>query len=701
MTLVTVNGSHAPRRRGFLPRLPPPPRAAVLRRLARRGFSYRASLILSLSLLVAGTGLAVSAIAFHGARAGTTDLAHALFQEASDHAVTRTRGFLLRAAPIAKGLGNLTDLGLATDDQDRLARQLMAVLQANENVSWLSYSNEAGSFVGAYRPAPGSLRVNRSTIDAAGRVHTVEHDVLPDGSWKLSRTDHDSGYDPRQREFYQRAREAGRPVWTRPYIFWDQGVPGVTCANPVYDAAGRLRGVLTVDFDLETLSQFVRQQSVGPHSRLFIMSSDGLLLAHPTHRPTPRPGSRGAGKLTRVAELDDPLIRAFDAQLTAADRQPPGGAAEHARQFAFRHDGIDYYARVTAFRVDGDLVWVVGAVAPESDFLGAAHRSIRLSLGASLAAVGLAVGLATVLARRVSGPILSLVSFTRDVGAGDLSGRRAALGGAREFQQLSSALDEMVAGLRDRTRLRGAMAVATEVQQALLPAGPPRVDGLDVAGFSVYCDETGGDYFDYIVPGDGRPGCALFAVGDVMGHGIGAALVMAGTRAVLRSRATACGHLGELMTHLNAQLFPDLQGCRFVSMLLWLVDVRGRTACWANAGHQPALVYDRAADRFDESGLDGIPLGLDPTAAYDEHVHGPIAPGQVTVLGTDGVWETADAAGEMFGTDRLRATIRAAAGGSAREIAAAIRRDLDAFRGPCPFRDDATVVVIKVEPVPS
>jgi hypothetical protein len=67
-------------------------------------------------------------------------------------------------------MGNLADLGLSTTDPDRLARQLTAILRANEGVSWLSYSDEAGSFVGAYRPAPGMLRVNRSSIEKSGRV---------------------------------------------------------------------------------------------------------------------------------------------------------------------------------------------------------------------------------------------------------------------------------------------------------------------------------------------------------------------------------------------------------------------------------------------------------------------------------------------------------------------------------------------------
>jgi len=172
--------------------------------------------------------------------------------------------------------------------------------------------------------------------------------------------------------------------------------------------------------------------------------------------------------------------------------------------------------------------------------------------------------------------------------------------------------------------------------------------------------------------------------------------VMASARAVLRSSAATCGHLGELLTHLNRLLVDDLGGRRFVTMILWLVDVRNRTVCWANAGHGPALVYDPATDRFEESGRDGIPLGIDEDVTYREHVHGPVRPGQIMVLGTDGVWETVNAEGDPFGTERLRDSIRAAAEGSAREITDAVRRDLDAFRGSREHQDDVTLVIIKV-----
>jgi phosphoserine phosphatase RsbU/P len=699
----------------------------VSRSSLRRGVRYETSLILSLSLLVVGTGLAVSLLAFRGARESTAQLADALFQEVSNHAVTRSRGFLERAGPIVQLLSGLSDLGLAIGDRDRLARQLTVVLRANEGVSWISYSDEAGEFVGALRTQAGELRVNQSRIEPDGRASVVEHNVMPDGSWRPFRTEADSAFDPRVRPYYIRAKQAGRIVWPPPYVFYE-GVPGVTCATPLYNSGGTFRGVLTVDFNLATLSRFVDRQSLSPNSRLFIMAPDGTMLAHPAHRAhaaaaeraaaEARAGRRGAGELLKVSELNDPLLAEFVAQLSPEDRAPNPDGTDNGRQFAFRHSGTDYYAHATTFTINGDLVWIVGAMAPQSDFLAAVWRVRAWSAAASLGAMLVAVIVAMLLARRVSGPIRSLVSFMDSVGAGDLSGH-AKLGGAREFRQLSDALERMLSDLRDRSRLRGAMAVAMQVQQGLLPPRPPKIEGLDVDGFSVYCDETGGDYFDYLLlkrdhdhdDDDGslvnpKPGEAategtglLVAVGDVVGHGIGSALVMAGARGVLHSRTAACGHLGELMTHLNQQLVPDMMGARFVTMLLWYVDPRRRTACWANAGHDPAMVYDPANDTFTEGGRDGIPLGIEIGDPYHEHFFGPLTPGQVMVLGTDGVWETMNAAGEMFGRERLRQVIRRAADGSAAEIAAGVRRELDGFRGEQHQRDDVTLVVIKLLPI--
>src|SRR5262249_21762487 len=184
---------------------------------------------------------------------------------------------------------------------------------------------------------------------------------------------------------------------------------------------------------------------------------------------------------------------------------------------------------------------------------GDVWRTPSYALAAAAAAVLAAVLLAFALANAVSRPVLALTSFVRRVGTGDLEAT-AEIGGGREFRELSTALNRMIADLRDRLRLRHSLDPAMQVQQQLLPRKSPSVPGLDVAGHSTYCDETGGAYYDFLVLDEAVGGGLMFALGDVMGHGVAAALVMAGVRAVLRDRAVEPGGLADLMCRLNRLL---------------------------------------------------------------------------------------------------------------------------------------------------
>jgi serine phosphatase RsbU (regulator of sigma subunit) len=656
-----------------------------------RGLSFRAKLVLGVCGLVLLTGAAVLWLAHRGARASTEALTGSVFREVSGRAATHTRAFVLRAAPVVESLVQLADKGLAVDDPDRLAPQLLAVLKANPGLSWVSYGDEHGTFTGAYRTPEGGLRINSSRI-VNGKTKLVEHDVRPDGTWSLSRTDDDSGYDPRKRPFYVKARQEGRLVWLPPYVFYNQGVPGISCAAPVKDAAGKLRGVLSVDFDLNALSEFVSALSVSEHSRVFLFTADEVLLAFPD-RHVANPGARGEGKLLTLADAGDPLVDAYRANLRP-DRLR-GTDRDEFHRFEFRHAGTDHLGSATTFRVGGDLAWAVGVVAPETDFVGDVWRTQAVALAAAAAAVLAAVALAFALASTVSRPVGSLIAFMRRVGGGDLEAK-AEFGGSVEFRQLADELNNMIADLRDRLRLRHSLGVAMEVQQRLLPAGPPEVLGLDVAGHSTYCDETGGDYYDFLVLDKTAPGAVLVALGDVMGHGVAAALVMAGVRAVLRDRAVAAGGLADLMGRLNRLISADHGGDRFMTMHLSVIDSQTGTMRWVSAGHDPAIIYDTATAQFQEVGEGDLPLGVMDDTTYTEQTHAPLRPGQVILVGTDGVWEMPDAKGEPFGKDRLRDVIRESAAGSAAVVARAVRDRLAAFKGDAKQVDDVTFVVVKV-----
>src|SRR6516165_4699633 len=188
---------------------------------AARGLSFRAKLVLGVCGLVLLTGAVVLWLAQRSARASTEALTGSVFREVSGRAAAHTRGFVLRAAPVVESLGQLADKGLAVDDPDRLAPQLLAVLKANSGLSWVSYSDESGRFTGANRTPEGTFRINRSRI-VGGKTELVELDVLPDGTWKVYKSDSESKYDPRVRPFYVKAKQAERLVWLPPYIFYWQ-----------------------------------------------------------------------------------------------------------------------------------------------------------------------------------------------------------------------------------------------------------------------------------------------------------------------------------------------------------------------------------------------------------------------------------------------------------------------------------------------
>jgi sigma-B regulation protein RsbU (phosphoserine phosphatase) len=650
--------------------------------------TFRAKLVLGVCALVLFTGAVVLWFSHSSAKKMTEELTTAVFREVSGRAVTHSRAFVDRAAPVVESLVQLADRGLAVDAPDDLGPQLLAVLRANPGLSWVSYSDELGRFTGANRDPVRGLLIKQSHIEA-GKTRDVEYRILTDGTQQVLTTNDDTGYDPRGRPFYLKAKTERRLVWLPPYIFFWQWVPGITCAMPVMDEKGKVRGVLTADFDLNALSSFVSSLSVSEHSRVFLFTDDLVLLAHPDHRGVS--GERENAKLLTLSDTSDPLVEVYRAKLEPEHLTVDG---ESFDRFEFQHADEDYLGSATPFRVGDDLVWIVGVVAPKSDFIGDVWKTQAFALAAAAVAVLAALLLAFALASAVSRPVQSLIGFMRRVGGGDLEAK-AEFGGTGEFRQLADALNRMIADLRDRLRLRHSLGVAMEVQQRLLPAAAPKLRGLDVAGHSTYCDETGGDYYDFLVLDKTAADSVLVALGDVMGHGVAAALVMAGVRAVLRDRAVGAGDLAELIGRLNAFISADHGGDRFMTMHLSIIDAKTRTMRWVSAGHDPVIAYDPSDGSFAEVGEGDLPLGVMENTEYREQISPAFKPGQVLFIGTDGVWEMPDVKGAQFGKERLRDLIRDNASKSAEEIGKAVQDRLTTFRGETQSVDDVTYVVVK------
>jgi len=245
-------------------------------------------------------------------------------------------------------------------------------------------------------------------------------------------------------------------------------------------------------------------------------------------------------------------------------------------------------------------------------------------------------------------------------------------------------------------RLKEAMGFAMAVEQSVLPGEAPRIEGFDIAGQSIYCDETGGDYYDFIEFSELGHGRVGVAVGDVAGHGIAPALLMTTVRALLRSRIIQPGSLAQIITDVNRLLCIDTsESGNFMTLFFMLMDSDNREVQWVRAGHEPAIVYDPSTDSFSELYGDGIALGVDETWSFQENRQELWSDSQIVLIGTDGIWESENPQGEGFGKKRLREIIRKHKHQTSQEIVDAVAEALANHRQTAPQQDDITMVIIK------
>ncbi len=267
-------------------------------------------------------------------------------------------------------------------------------------------------------------------------------------------------------------------------------------------------------------------------------------------------------------------------------------------------------------------------------------------------------------------------------------------------QAIQSAIGEYRKVTSDQKQLRdfkSSLAQASEVQQKLMPKSDPQVDGFDIAGKSIWCDETGGDYYDFLYPavnGEKRIG---IVVGDVIHHGIPSALLMTTARAFLRERVnTPPSECAAIISDVNKRLVQDVEELNlFMTMFYGEIDIKEKMIRWVKAGHEPAILYAPGTDSYVLLAGEGLPLGVMEDAVYKESQK-QINSGQIILIGTDGIKEAVDTHGEMFGNERLLDVIRDNADQPAREILDNVFESLNDFRHPLEADDDQTLVVIKV-----
>jgi len=263
---------------------------------------------------------------------------------------------------------------------------------------------------------------------------------------------------------------------------------------------------------------------------------------------------------------------------------------------------------------------------------------------------------------------------------------------------IQSGIDEYQKVTTDQTQLRNFQSHLTKagrLQQMLRPKSDPQVEGYDITGKSISCDETGGDYYDFINPHEWGQEKIGIVVADVIGHGISAAILMTSVRASFRERILSPGNGVSIVSDVNKRLVQDIEELNlFITMFYSEIDLKEKCFRWVHAGHESALSYNPATDTFDILGGEGLPLGVMQDWVYEE-AQIPIQPGQIILIGTDGIKEACNPENEHFGNQRLQMVIKDNYQRSAKDILNEVYNALESFRGSAERKDDETMVVIK------
>lgn len=509
------------------------------------------------------------------------------------------------------------------------------------------------------------------------------------------------GYDPRQRKWYKEALKNDGIYWGQ---FIDAGTGQVvfTLSMPIKGRNDKVLGVASVEIQLvQLLRQSDLSSQWSSQMKSFVVGAD------PEKQESPlRIWAEMSSNTDKHRSWQEQLSSSrnyLSSSNTEALSQLVSGIMERkSGVIRMPYNNVDCIWSFAPFRANGSFVLILpekvmtGVVDYAADRILDLSRNLYITVGVIAFSMILIILTFVLLgSRRMTSQLIELTECARKVAGGDFS-VRAKVKTGDEREELADAFNAMVPKLQDQLRLSRSLELAQEVHESLLPQDNPEIAGLDIAGISISCDETGGDYFGYYQPPNSE-NCIGILLGDVTGHGASAALLMATGRAHLLHASRHHSPISERIGEVNRLLCKDIgDSGRFMTLFCIEIAKDRKSASFVRAGHDPAVLYCPESDEFhDLKGSSALALGIFEEGKYSENSIS-LCDQSVIIIGTDGIWEARNSDNELFGTERYLKTIRDNAHRSAIEIQEAIISAVTRFKKDMPQEDDITLVVIKV-----
>lgn len=494
-------------------------------------------------------------------------------------------------------------------------------------------------------------------------------------------------------DWYQIPKELNRPVWSEPY--YDEGGGNIimsTYSVPFYRMVSGKRqfmGIVTADISLAWLQEIVASIKIAQTGYGFLISKNGIFVTHPDERLTMNETiftvaeARGD---TRLREIGREMIRGKSGFV-------PVSSIVTGKKCWMVYDPLSSSG------------WPLGVLFPQDELMADIARLNRTVLFLGLAGFLFLLVVIVLIAGSITRPLRALAGATADIATGNLDielppvKSRDEVGRlADSFNYMKSSLKQYIKDLTETTaakeRIESELKIAHDIQMGILPkVFPPFPDRheFDVYAIVEPAKEVGGDLYDFFFMDDDH---LCFTVGDVSGKGVPAALFMAITKTLIKTKATKGLTADKVLSRVNEDLSMDNPSLMFVTLFLGILNVRTGELEYCNGGHNPPFIIHANGDIEPLATTNGMALGVMEDFSYESGKR-ILEKGESILVYTDGVTEAMNKREELFSEERLEKEIAAAKDKSIENLLSDIMQKVKAFSEGAPQTDDITVMALK------
>lgn len=492
-------------------------------------------------------------------------------------------------------------------------------------------------------------------------------------------------------DWYQIPFTLKKPYWTEPY--YDEGGGNILMSSfsvPFYQSAElkSVAGIATSNIALNWLTEIVDSIQVYESGYAFLISRTGTLISFPDKDKIMHESIFSLAK-----EMDDLKLREIG-------RNMIGGKSDliYVDNELFPESWLFYLP----FPSNG---WSLGIVFPNSELFAGLKKMNTSLIFLGLIGFGLLCFIIFNAARRVTVPLRKFANAAREIAKGKFDTKLPEIKTQDEMGQLYHAfkylrkelgiyIEDLKKTTADKEKIESELRIANEIQMGmvpkLFPPFPDRKD-LDIYALLEPAKEVGGDLYDFFFIDDNK---LCFAVGDVSGKGVPAALFMVVTRTLLRSIATKDVPITKIVQALNNSLSQDNDSQMFVTFFLGILDLKTGDLEYVNAGHNPPVILTRSEDPAFADMTGDMALGFMEGIVF-KAAKIKLKSGDTIFSYTDGVTEAANHQHELYSDERLISVIKEHQVCSAREIIEKMYQDVNQHAAGAEQSDDITMLAIQ------